>query len=109
MAVLGDRLLLKLYRRIEEGLHPEVEMNRVLFAKDVLHASAAAAGALAVSHPNEAERSTLGIASGIHPQRGRRLAADKLDALHRFFDHILAGATGPPQLEAGPRLDGGTK
>jgi len=101
VVVLGDRLLLKLYRRIEEGLHPEVEMNRVLFTKTNFTHVPPLLGALQY-RPERGSATTLGVVQEYVPSEGNAWRLT-LDALHRFFDHILAGSSGPPQLEAGPR------
>jgi maltose alpha-D-glucosyltransferase/alpha-amylase len=101
VVLLGDRLVVKLYRRIEEGCPPEVEMNRVLLSKTPFTHLPRLLGTLPY-RSERGETSTLGIVQEhIHSEGDAwRLT---LDALHRYFDHILAGNPGPPQFEAGPR------
>jgi len=103
VVILGDRQLLKLYRRIEEGIQPEVEMNRVLLAKTSFYTHVPPLAAALQYHPAErGEPATLGVLQEYAANEGDAWRLT-LDALQRFFDHILAGGTGPPQIEAGPR------
>ncbi|HEY7157758.1 MAG TPA: maltose alpha-D-glucosyltransferase [Gemmataceae bacterium] len=99
--LLGDRLLLKLYRRIEEGLQPELEMNRVLPAKTSFTDLPRLLGSLQY-RSEHGEPATLGILQELAANEGDAWRLT-LDALHRFFDSILASSAGPPQLESGPR------
>jgi maltose alpha-D-glucosyltransferase/alpha-amylase len=101
VVLLGDRLALKLYRRVEEGVHPEVEVNRVLFSKAGFTHLPALWGVWRY-RPERGEAMALGILQEFVASEGDAWRLT-LDALHRFFDRILAGAAGPPQLEAGPR------
>ncbi len=101
VVVLGDRLLLKLYRRLEEGLHPELEMNRALLAKTSFKHLPALLGAWQY-RPERGEAVTLGILQEHIVSEGNAWRLT-LDAMHRFFDHILAGSAEPPQVEYGSR------
>jgi maltose alpha-D-glucosyltransferase/alpha-amylase len=101
VVILGDRLAVKLYRRIEEGLHPEIEVNRVLRAKTSFTHLPRLLGTLPY-RPERGEPSTLGILQEYIASEGNAWRLT-LDALHRFFDHILAASPAPPQLESGPR------
>jgi maltose alpha-D-glucosyltransferase/alpha-amylase len=99
--IVGDRLLLKLYRRLEEGSHPELEMNRALLAKTLFTHLPALLGACRY-RPEQGEVVTLGILQEFIVSEGNAWRLT-LDALHRFFDHILAGSAEPPQVEYGSR------
>jgi maltose alpha-D-glucosyltransferase/alpha-amylase len=101
VVIVGEHLLLKLYRRVEEGIQPEVEMNRALFEHTDFAHLPRLLGALRY-RPERGDTMTLGIIQQYVPNEGDAWRLT-LDALHRFFDHILAGAASPPQLEAGPR------
>ncbi len=102
VVILGDRLLLKLYRRIEEGLQPELEMVRVLRTKTSFTNLPSLAGTLPY-RGEHGETTTLGLFQEYVATQGDAWRLT-LDALHRFFDNILAGGPAtPPQLEAGPR------
>lgn len=94
---LGDRLVLKFYRRIEEGIQPEEEVNRVLLSKTSFTQLPAVFGALRY-RSEKGEPATLGIVEEFIPTEGDAWRLT-LDALHRFFDRILSGSANLPQLE----------
>ncbi|HZV07211.1 MAG TPA: maltose alpha-D-glucosyltransferase [Gemmataceae bacterium] len=100
VVLLGDRLVLKLYRRIEEGVQPEEEINRVLLSKTTFTQLPAVIGALRY-RSEKGEPAALGLVQDFVPSEGDAWHLT-LDALHRFFDNILPGAANPPQLD-GPR------
>ncbi|HTU16836.1 MAG TPA: maltose alpha-D-glucosyltransferase [Gemmataceae bacterium] len=96
--VLADeRLVLKLYRRIEEGVHPEVEKNRVLLSKTSFTQVPAVLGALQY-RTEKGEPATLGIVQELASSQGDAWQLT-LDALHRFFDTILADVNNPPSMD----------
>ncbi len=95
--ILSDRLVLKLYRRIEDGIQPEVEMNRVLLSTTTFTQLPAVLGSLRY-RSEKGELATLGIVQEYVPSQGNAWQLT-LDALHRFFDHVLPLSTNPPQLE----------
>jgi len=97
VVLLGDRLVLKLYRRIEEGVQPEEEMSRVLLAKTTFTQLPTVFGALRY-RPEKGEPATLGIVEEFVPTEGDAWRLT-LDALHRFFDRILSGSVHPLQLD----------
>jgi maltose alpha-D-glucosyltransferase/alpha-amylase len=97
VVIVGDRLLLKVYRRIEEGVQPEVEMNRVLLSKTSFTQLPPVFGALSY-RPEKSEPATLGIVQEFVPTEGNAWLLT-LDALDRFFDQILPLSTIPPQLD----------
>jgi maltose alpha-D-glucosyltransferase/alpha-amylase len=92
--VLGDRLVLKLYRRIEEGVQPEEEMNRVLLTKTSFTQLPPVFGALRY-RAEKGEPATLGIVEEFVQTEGDAWRLT-LDALHLFFDRILAESGKPP-------------
>jgi maltose alpha-D-glucosyltransferase/alpha-amylase len=97
VVVLGERLVVKLYRRIEEGVQPEVEMNRVLTAKTSFTQLPPLRGTLQY-RSEKGELATLGIAQEFVSNQGDAWSLT-LDALHRYFDQILANAGNPPALD----------
>ncbi len=97
VVIVGDRLVLKLYRRIEDGVQPEEEMNRVLLAKTSFTQLPAVFGALRY-RSEKGELSTLGIVQEFVASEGDAWRLT-LDALHRFFDNVLSGSTNPPSLD----------
>ena len=83
--VFGKRLFLKLYRRVEAGVHPEVELNRFLTERCFPDAPALL-GALEY-HPVHGEPATLGVLHALLPNA--LTAWDfTLDTLGRFFDRV---------------------
>ncbi|MGH7223775.1 MAG: alpha-glucosidase C-terminal domain-containing protein, partial [Gemmataceae bacterium] len=97
VVLASEHLVLKLYRRIEEGVHPEVEKNRVLLSKTSFTQVPAVLGALQY-RTEKGEPATLGIVQEFAASQGDAWQLT-LDALHRFFDHILAGASNPPSMD----------
>ncbi len=98
VVVLGERLMLKLYRRIEEGIHPEIEMHRALANKTSLPSVPALMGTLQY-RSEKGELSTLGIVREYIAGEGDAWRLT-LDALHRYFDLILADSGNPPSIES---------
>ncbi len=96
--VLGERLMLKLYRRVEEGIQPEVEINRVLATKARFERLPALRGSLQY-RSERGELSTLGIVREYVAGEGDAWRLT-LDALHRYFDLILADRGNPPSIES---------
>jgi maltose alpha-D-glucosyltransferase/alpha-amylase len=97
VVIVGDRLVLKLYRRIEEGVQPEVEMNRVLLSKTSFTQLPPIFSCLRYRW-DKGEPATLGIVQEFIPTEGDAWWLT-LDALHRFFDHVLPMSANPPQMD----------
>ncbi len=101
-AVLDGRgLLLKLYRRVEEGVHPEVEVLRHFARTGSFPHTPSLLGVLEYQ-PETGGPITVGIVREFIHGEGDAWRLT-LDALRRFFDHILTGDFAPPTLEEGPR------
>lgn len=98
----GDRILLKLYRRLETGIHPEVELGRWLASQAFPHATRLA-GTLDYRDAAGAS-TTLAVAHDFIPYA--KDAWDyTLDALGRYYDRVgswlAQGVAAPPApLEA---------
>jgi len=101
LAILDGRTLLKLYRRVEEGPHPEVESLQRLASKAPFTHTPALLGVLSY-HAETGESLTLGVVEEYVAGESDAWRLT-LDALHRFFDQILTSRPPPPDLEAGPR------
>ena len=101
LAILDKRTLLKLYRRVEEGPHPEVEALRHLASKKPFSHTPALLGVLRYK-PDAGESMTIGVVEEYVTGEGDAWRLT-VESLRRFFDHILTGGQGPPTLEAGPR------
>jgi maltose alpha-D-glucosyltransferase/alpha-amylase len=83
----GDRLVLKLFRRLEEGINPELEVGRFLTDHTVFRHSAPTAGAIEV--PDGGGGSTVAILQGFVPNEGDAWAYS-LDAIRESFERALA-------------------
>ena len=98
--IFGDRFILKLFRRIDVGVNPDLEITRFLTARDFPHAQQLA-GALEFCQP-KGERTTLGMLN-------RFIAGAKdawtytLDSLGRYYDRVavlIADHQPPPVADA---------
>ena len=105
--VFGNRLILKLYRRIEEGINPDLEVTRFLTERTSFSHIAAVAGALeyfpaqavgAPSAPVTAGGLTLGILQSYVANRGDAWEYT-LDALGEYFERVLATPSAPPDAQ----------
>ena len=67
----GDRLVLKLFRRLEEGVNPELEVGRFLTDRTVFRHSAPTAGG--DRGPRSRNRLDDRDPPGLRPERGRRV------------------------------------
>lgn len=67
--VYGDKLILKLFRRLEPGVNPDVEMGRFLSATVQFRHVAPLLGAMAMIAP-DGERTTLAMLQGFVPNEG---------------------------------------
>jgi maltose alpha-D-glucosyltransferase/alpha-amylase len=83
----GDRLLLKLVRRAEEGTHPELEVGRFLQERTSFRALLPVAGALEY-RPFRGAPMTLGVLHGQVPHQGDAWAYTR-DALGLYFERAL--------------------
>jgi maltose alpha-D-glucosyltransferase/alpha-amylase len=101
MAALDGRALLKVYRRVEEGLHPEVEVLRFLASHSPLKQAPLLLGVLEYQ-PESSQPITVGIAQEYIAGEADAWRLT-LDALQRFFERVLTGGFSLPAAETGPR------
>lgn len=86
--IYGDRLILKLFRKAEEGINPDLEIGRFLTDKKLLEHFASIAGFLEYRRP-KAEPMTLGILQEFI--RDTRSSWEyTLDSLRDYFEHVTA-------------------
>ncbi len=97
----GDRLMLKLFRRMEEGTNPELEIGRFLTEKASFPNAPPVAGAIEYHNRFIPEPVTLGILHGYVPNEGDAWRYT-LDELGFFFDRVLAH----PEVESPPLIKG---
>ncbi|EEF58679.1 maltose alpha-D-glucosyltransferase [Pedosphaera parvula] len=97
---VGEKFLIKLFRKIEAGVNPDLEVGLFLTEKRFSH-SPPVAGLLEYQG-NTGTSSSIGIATVFVP--GSRLAWDlTLDSLGRFFERVR---TLPEQSQLSPAVDG---
>jgi trehalose synthase-fused probable maltokinase len=81
--VYGERLILKLFRRIADGVNPDLELGRFLTERTSFTHIARVAGALEY-HSDMGEPTTVGILNGFVPNWGDAWRYT-LEALDRYF------------------------
>jgi len=84
--IYGDRLILKLFRKLEEGINPDLEIGRFLTEKKVLEHFASIGGALEYRRP-KAEPMTVGILQEFILDT-RSSWEYTLDSLRSYFEHV---------------------
>ena len=94
-AIHGERLTLKLYRRLDIGIHPEPELGRLL-TRNGYTAMAPLAGTLTYRR-ERAEPVSLAILHRFAPAEGDAWTLT-LKALDGFFERALAASGRPPRI-----------
>jgi maltose alpha-D-glucosyltransferase/alpha-amylase len=92
--VFGDRMILKVFRRLDEGTNPDLEIGRVLTATGGFDNAPIVAGAIEYATEGQ-EPMTIGILQGFVPNEGNAWRYT-LDVLQAFFEMALAGGQEPP-------------
>jgi len=87
--VYGNRFKLKLFRRLEEGVSPELEIGRFLTEKEPFPNAPPVAGVLEYRSRRLRELVTLGILHGYVQNEGDSWDYT-LDSLGRYFERVLA-------------------
>jgi maltose alpha-D-glucosyltransferase/alpha-amylase len=103
--VYGDSLLLKFYRKLGEGLSPELELGRALTERAPDAPVAPLWGALELK-PKRGEPITLATLHGYVPNQGSAWMFFR-EELRRFFERALASSLDlkPPPRPPGTLLD----
>jgi len=84
--IFEDKLMLKLFRRLEPGLNPELEMGRFLNSHSFPHCQTVAGGLEYLGHADS--RFTLAVVHAFIPSATN--AWDfALDALSRYYDRVI--------------------
>jgi maltose alpha-D-glucosyltransferase/alpha-amylase len=89
--IFGDRLILKIFRRLVEGVNPDLEIGRFITEKTGFTRTPPFAGALECQR-DKGEPITVGILQGYVQNQGDAWSYT-LDALQRYFDGCLAKRT----------------
>ncbi|MFC1967881.1 maltose alpha-D-glucosyltransferase [Chloroflexota bacterium] len=87
--VYGDRFKLKLFRRLDEGVSPELEIGRFLAEKELIPNAPPVAGVLEYRSRSLRELVTLGILHGYVNNEGDGWDYT-LDSLGRYFERVMA-------------------
>jgi maltose alpha-D-glucosyltransferase / alpha-amylase len=98
---LGDRLLFKLFRKVEPGTNPDLEIGRHLTDRAHFRWVPLLAGGLEYQRRPRKEPMTLGVLHQFVPSEGDawRMA---LDALGRYFEQALVTHPQPAEFPFGP-------
>jgi maltose alpha-D-glucosyltransferase/alpha-amylase len=85
--IFEDKLMLKLFRRLEQGRNPELEMGQFLNRRSFLHSQTVAGGLEYLGYGNT--RFTLALVKAYIPSASN--AWDfTLDSLSRYYDRVVA-------------------
>ena len=95
--VYGEKLILKLFRKVEEGLNPDLEIGRFLTGKKLTQHFASVAGALEYRSPGS-QPVTLGILQEFVPDT-RDAWSYTLDGLRDYFEQVLVRQIDINQVE----------
>jgi maltose alpha-D-glucosyltransferase/alpha-amylase len=98
--VYGNRFKLKLFRRLEEGVSPELDIGRFLTEKEPFPNAPAVAGVLEYRSRRLSEPITLGILHGYVNNEGDGWDYT-LDSLGRYFERVLARPRAEEPLPSG--------
>ncbi|MFH1560674.1 MAG: putative maltokinase, partial [Chloroflexota bacterium] len=102
--LFADRLILKVFRRVEEGVNPDLEIGRFLTEKASFPNVPPLAGAMEYRPSRRAQASTVGILHGYVPNQGDAWRYTQ-DSLGRYFDRVLAHPeVGAPPIHEGSLL-----
>lgn len=99
--LFGDSLILKLFRRLDEGINPDLEMTRFLTEKRFPNVPALA-GYLELKHGN-GQSISLGLMSEFVPN-SRDAWEYSLDSLTRYFERIQSLLV---EMPTAPKKSGG--
>ncbi len=89
--VYGDRLILKLFRRLEEGINPDIEIGRFLTEKTDFTSMPPLAGSIEYRR-KRMQPSSLIMLQGLVSNEGDAWQYT-LDSLEHFFEHAMAHPT----------------
>ena len=93
--IYGDRFILKLFRRLESGLNPDLEIGRYLTRQGFTHAPSVAGSIEYVR--DKQEPLTLAILHEFVPNQGDAWSYT-IDILGHYFEHALARLDELPKL-----------
>jgi maltose alpha-D-glucosyltransferase/alpha-amylase len=94
--VFGERLIMKLFRRVEEGINPELEIGRFLTERTTFRQIAPLAGALEY-RPFKGDPISVAVLQGYIPNQGDAWAYTQ-STLAGYLRNIEGQADGTPPL-----------
>ncbi len=98
LVFFGDRLLLKVFRRLEEGINPDLEIGRYLTAQGTFSRTPKVAGALEYQG-NDGGRFTLAIMQQAVPNAGDGWT-HALGELRGYYERAAARGAAPDEAES---------
>ncbi len=96
--VYGEQMIMKLFRRVEPGVNPDLEIGRFLTEKEQFLNTPALYGAIEYK-ANIGEPLTIAVANAFVPQ-AETAWHFALDNLSRYYEHLLA-----QPMESWPAID----
>jgi maltose alpha-D-glucosyltransferase / alpha-amylase len=93
--IYGDRLIFKLFRRVTEGINPDVEIGRFLTEKTSFAYVPPLAGFFEI-RKGPGEPATIGILQALVPNQGDAWRYT-LDSLGRYFEEVLSHQLAPQE------------
>ena len=100
--VYGDRFILKIFRRLEPGVNPELEVGRFLTDRASFPHVPRVAGA--IEYSNREEPLTLGIVQEFVPNEGDAWSYT-LDVLRHYYDRVVTRPAVELPFPSAPLLD----
>ena len=94
--IFGDRLILKIFRRLQDGINPDLEIGRFITEKTSFGQIPPLAGALEYQREKN-QPITVGILQGLVPNQGDAWRYT-LDSLGRYFEDCLTRQTDATSL-----------
>ncbi len=86
--IFGDRMILKIFRRVDQGINPDLEIGTFLTEEAKFPHVPPVAGSLQYAMPHESPM-TVAILMGFVPNQGDAWRYT-LDSLGRFFERVMA-------------------
>ncbi len=96
--VFGDRMILKIFRRVDRGINPDLEIGTFLTEKAEFPHVPPVAGHIEYARPHE-EPMTLAILMGFVPNQGDAWRYT-LDSLGRYFERVMTRPAGLAEAPA---------
>ncbi|HEU5116241.1 MAG TPA: putative maltokinase [Isosphaeraceae bacterium] len=98
--IFGDRLILKLFRRLEPGLNPDFEIGRYLTEQTAFDRIPQTAGAIELVEPGQ-QPTTLAILQGLVPNQGTGWE-HALNQLNDYYARARSAADPAPEDDRAP-------